>query len=171
MGCSKSGVFFPLHFYLHFITILLAGCKPLFLPPHTEFGSRMKSKKLRIFLYIVLAVVLCTAGLLFYSYQQGGVKNYVPPSTAAGSSKEQAAADLEALSKAVEAYYGMNLEYPDSLSKLQPDFVAKVPTEPGTGKNYLYETNKTSRYLISVSDPATYNLKIFAIENGKIIQQ
>jgi hypothetical protein len=130
----------------------------------------MKSKKLKITLYVIVIVILGLLGVIFYYYQQGGVQNYVPPEATHASSKTQVVNDLTTLAHAIDAYYAMNLQYPDSLIQLQPDFVQKLPIEPGSGKMYIYKTDGSSKYTIGVPDPHLYQLKEFAIENGKVIE-
>jgi hypothetical protein len=130
----------------------------------------MKSKKLKITLYVVAALILILLSVVLYYYQQGGVSNYVPPEAVKTNSKAQVVADLTTLAHAVDAYYAMNLQYPESLAQLQPDFVQKVPVEPGSGKMYTYKTDGSSKYTIGVSDPTMYQLKEFIVENGKLIE-
>ncbi|MGD0038142.1 MAG: hypothetical protein ABSC53_12725, partial [Bacteroidota bacterium] len=97
--------------------------------------------------------------------------HYVPPKEKIIPSEAQVLVDLTTLSKAVEAYYSMNLKYPERLEDLQPDFVSKLPVEPITGKKYGYETNGTSQYRITVPNPGDFNFRVLANENGKIIKQ
>lgn len=118
-----------------------------------------------------MGIALVIAAIILYFYSQGSVENYKPPKTNAEPPKTQVMNDLMALSRAIDAYYSMNLQYPDSLSQLQPDFLSQIPSEPVTGKMYSYQTNKTSQYTITVSDPSIYELKELHVENGKIIQQ
>jgi hypothetical protein len=84
---------------------------------------------------------------------------------------EQAVMDLETLSKAVEAYYSANLNYPQRIEELQSDFVSKVPIEPTTGKAYVYETDGSSKYRVSVPDPKALSLTELFIENGKLTKR
>jgi hypothetical protein len=131
----------------------------------------MKSKKLKITLYVIVIIILGLLGIVFYYYQQGGVQNYVPPEVTHASSKAQVVNDLTTLAHAVDAYYAMNLQYPDSLIQLQPDFVQKLPSEPGSHRMYLYKTDGTSKYTITVSDPHVYQFKEIVVENGKIHEE
>jgi hypothetical protein len=75
------------------------------------------------------------------------------------------------LSSAVEAYYAKNLKYPESLEELKPEFVDKIPLEAGTEKSFIYQSDETDRYRITVSEPSRYGFKELFIENGKIIQK
>ncbi len=131
----------------------------------------MKSRKSKILLLCLAAIFLVIVAIIFYYYQQGSVEHYVPPQVQEGPSEAQVLSDMTALSKAIEAYYGLNLKYPDRLEDLQPDFVSKIPVEHLTGKSYGYETDGSSRYRITVPNPGDYKLKLFANENGKIIKQ
>jgi hypothetical protein len=131
----------------------------------------MKLTKSKIFLLFIAAVVLAIGAIIFYFYQQGSVEHYVPPKEKTVPSEAQVLADLTTLSKAVEAYYSMNLKYPERLEDLQPDFVSQLPVEPMTGKKYGYVTDGTSKYRITVPNPGDYNLKVLANENGKTIKQ
>ena len=79
--------------------------------------------------------------------------------------------DLTVLSQAVEAYYAKNLRYPEKLEQLRPEFIDKIPLEPGTEKSFIYESDELDRYRITVSDPPRYGFKELFIENGKIIQK
>ncbi len=131
----------------------------------------MKFKKLKFLLLFIVVIIVAIGGLLVYLYQQGGVKNYVPPVSKADSPRTQVLSDLSTLSQTIEAYYAINLKYPDKLDELQPDFITKLPLEPVTGKNYVYETDGISMYRIVVSNPKIFDFKELALENGKIIKQ
>jgi len=131
----------------------------------------MKHRKLKIFLIVAASVLVVIAGITFYFYQQGGKEHYVPPVAKHETPVEQAITDLETLSKAIEAYNSLNLKYPERLDELQPDFVTKVPVDPATGKAYTYLTEGASKYKISVPNPAAYNQKVLAIENGKLTKE
>ena len=126
--------------------------------------------KLKIILGIILFVVLIIAGYLFYLYQKGSTEHYRPPVIKAESSKAQILSDLMALSQAIEAYHAKNLEYPEKLEQLQPDFIDKVPSEPKTGKPFVYESDGKEGYRIGISDPASYGFKEVFIKNGKVHQ-
>ena len=126
--------------------------------------------KFKILLGIILLAIIILAGYFFYLYQKGGVENYRPPVTKANSSKNQVLSDLTALTQAIEAYQAKNLRYPEKLDQLQPEFIEKIPLEPGTGKSFTYESDGENRYRIIVSNPTFYGLKELIAENGKIIQ-
>ena len=126
--------------------------------------------KLKIILGIILFVVLIIAGYLFYLYQKGGVENYRPPVTKAESPKAQVLSDLTALSQAIDAYQAKNLRYPQRLEQLQPEFIDKIPLEPGTGKPFTYESDGKDQYQIGISDPASYGFKDLFVKNGKVHQ-
>lgn len=131
----------------------------------------MKSKKLRIVLFVLVVVIVVVVGALAYLYTQGSVEHYAPPTAEAQVPEQQVLSDLSTLSQAIEAYYGANLKYPQHLDELQPDFIAKLPVEPVTAKQYGYETDGISRYRISVSNPGVFNLKELYVENGKLVKQ
>ena len=127
--------------------------------------------KLKLALGILLLVVIAVAVYVFYLYQQGGTEHYRPPEEKAASPRAQALGDMKALSQAVEAYYAKNLQYPDRLEQLKPDFIGEIPLEPGTKKPFVYESDTQERYRIAVSDPSRYGLKELFIENGDIVQK
>ncbi len=134
----------------------------------------MRKKKLLIFSSVLLVIALVLIGYFAFLYWKGGESNYQPPKQTYASEREQAISDLQNLSKAVEAYFVMNMEYPKSLELLQPAFLDHVSTDPLSGKPYVYtlsDTNGTARYRISVPDPKLYNAKELSIENGKLIQE
>ena len=126
--------------------------------------------KMKIVLGAILFVVLIIAGYLFYLYQKGGVENYRPPATEAGSPKDRVINALTALSQAVDAYHAKNLRYPETLEQLQPEFIDKIPLEPKTGKPFIYESERKDQYQIRVSDPASYGFKEIFVKNGKVYQ-
>ena len=126
--------------------------------------------KLKIILGIALLIILVIAGYLFYLYQKGGVENYRPPVTKAESPKAQVLNDLTALSQAIEAYHAKNLQYPEKLEQLQPEFIDKIPLEPKSGKPFIYESDGKDQYQIGISNPASYGLKELFVKNGKIHQ-
>lgn len=127
--------------------------------------------KMKFVLGMILLVVIAAAGYAFYLYQQGGTEHYRPPEKKAESPREQVLGDMRALSQAVEAYYTKNLQYPDQLEQLKPDFIGEIPAEPGTKKAFIYESDTQERYRIAVSDPSRYGLKELFIENGEIAQK
>jgi hypothetical protein len=126
--------------------------------------------KLKFLLGIVLFVMIVVAGYILYLYQKGGAEHYKPPVTKTDSPKTQVLSDLTVLSQAVETYYAKNLRYPEKLEQLKPEFIDKIPLEPGTEKSFIYESDGLDRYRITISDPTRYGFKELFIENGKIIQ-
>ncbi len=131
----------------------------------------MKFTKGRIFLTVIAIIILVLAGVMFYFYSQGSAEHYVPPVADEVAPDSSAIDDLTALSKAVEAYNGMNLKYPDRLDELVPDFIAKLPVVPGSGNAYSYKTDGTSNYSVEVADPSPFKLKKLMIENGKLVKE
>jgi len=125
----------------------------------------------KIVLGILFLVVIIIAGYVFYLYQKGGTENYRPPVQKAESPGVQILNDIKALSLAVDAYYTKNLKYPEKLEELKPEFVEKIPVEPGTGKSFRYETDGLDRYRITLTDPSRYGMKELFIENGEITQK
>jgi len=128
----------------------------------------IKSKKVRILLLVIVALIVLALGLLGYLYNQGSVEHYQPPKAETQPPEKQVMNDLSTLAQAVEAYYGANLNYPQRLEELQPDFISNLPAEPATGKAYVYETDGSSKYRVSVPDPKALNLTELYIENGKL---
>lgn len=131
----------------------------------------MKLTKFRVFLIILAVFIIGVASVALYFYQQGSKEHFVPPSAKSESPIEQALADLETISKSLDAYNSMNLKYPERLEELQPDFITKIPTDPATGKAYIYQSDGAAKYSVSVPDPSLYNHKIMASENGKITKE
>ncbi len=122
---------------------------------------------------IVIAIAAAIAVYVGVMYFRGDVGNYAPPPQPAVSSPEQARADLQNLSQAVDAYFTKNMEDPKSLDVLQPEFLERVPSDPSSGKPYRYtlsEKDGVSRYRISVPDPTLYRAKEFYIEDGQLVQ-
>jgi hypothetical protein len=134
----------------------------------------MRKNKLLLLFYILIAITVAVIGYVSVLYWKGGVSNYAPPKQPAVSPQEKAKADLQNLSRAVEAYFIKNLEYPQKLELLMPEFIDRVRNDPLSGKPYQYsldETKGASRYRISVPDPKLYNAKEFYIEDGMLLQK
>jgi len=127
--------------------------------------------KLRPLLAVILLAMIVIAGYVLYLYQKGGIEYYKPPVTKADSREMQVLSVMTALSQAVEAYYAKNLRYPEKLEQLKPEFIDKIPLEPGTEKFFIYESDELDRYRITVSDPLRHGFKELFIENGEIIQK
>jgi hypothetical protein len=127
--------------------------------------------KLKFLLGIILLVMIVIAVYVFYLYQKGGPEHYNPPMEKVDSPQMQVLNDMTVLSQAVEAYYVKNLRYPDKLEQLKPEFIDKIPLEPGAEKSFIYESDELDRYRITVSDPPRYGFKELFIENGEIIQK
>jgi hypothetical protein len=127
--------------------------------------------KLKFLLVIILFVMIVIAVYVFYLYQKGGPEHYTPPVKKADSPQVQVLNDMTVLSQAVEAYYVKNLRYPDKLEQLKPEFIDKIPLEPGAEKSFIYESDELDRYRITVSDPTRYGFKELFIENGEITQK
>lgn len=134
----------------------------------------MRINKLLLLLYIfsvITVAVICYASFLYW---QGSARNYEPPKLPSVSPQERAQSDLQNLSRATEAYFIKNMEYPGKLELLTPEFIDRVGYDPLSGKAYQYslnETGGTSRYRISVPDPKLYNAKDFYIEDGMLFQK
>lgn len=131
----------------------------------------MKITRSKIFALVVAVVIIILASVAIYLYQQGSTEHYKPPKESEVSPDQQAAADLMTISKAVEAYNSLNLKYPEKLEELVPDFLARVPAEPGSGRAYVYKTDGTSNYTVEIADPAVFKLKKMLVENGKFIKE
>lgn len=136
-----------------------------------EENKPKKKKFFKILLIIIAIILLLFISFFIYSYLQGGKGNYTPPKQESQTSLEQVTTDLTALSNAIESYYAMNLSYPDSLSQLTPDFIAKLPKEPLTNENYIYKVLGDSGYEVQVKNPKQYELTEFKVQNGKIIKK
>src|SRR5690349_10489300 len=132
----------------------------------------MRKNKFLPLLYLLIVITLAVIGYVSVLYWKGGVTNYEPPKQPSISPQERAKSDLQNLSRAVEAYFTKNLEYPQKLELLIPEFIDRIGNDPLSGKTYQYrldETKGTSRYRIGVPDPKLYNAKEFYIEDGMLI--
>ena len=133
----------------------------------------MRRHRLLLLALILIAIAAAIAIYVAVLYFRGEVSNYAPPQLPAASSPEQARADLQNLSQAVDAYFTKNMEYPKSLDVLQPEFLERVASDPSSGNPYRYtlsEADGVSRYRISVPDPTLYHAKEFYIEDGRLVQ-
>ncbi len=134
----------------------------------------MRKKKLIVFFSILIAIAAIILGYVAFLYWKGGVSNYEPPKQTYGTSREQVLSDLQNLSKAVEAYFVVNMEYPRKLELLQPAFLERINNDPASGTPYVYtlsETNGADHYRISVPNPKLYNAEDLYIEDGKLFQK
>ena len=134
----------------------------------------MRINKLLLLFYILIVITVAVIGYVSVLHWKGGVSNYKPPQQPSVSPQEMAKSDLQNLSRAVEAYFIKNMEYPQKLELLMPEFIDRVGYDPLSGKTYQYsldETAGTSRYRISVPDPKLYNAKEFYIEDGMLFQK
>ncbi len=134
----------------------------------------MRKNKFRLLTYILIVITVALIGYVAVLYWRGGVSNYEPPKQIYATSRERVLSDLQNLSKAVEAYFVINMEYPRKLELLQPAFLDHVGNDPVSGKAYLYtlyDSGSASCYRISVPNPELYNAKELYIENGKLVQR
>ena len=134
----------------------------------------MRKNKLRLLIYILSAITVAVICYVSFLYWQGDPSNYEPPKQPSVSPQEKARSDLQNLSRAAEAYFIKNMEYPRKLELLIPEFIDRVGYDPLSGKTYQYSLNETdgsSRYRISVPDPTLYNAKDIYIENGLLFQK
>ena len=134
----------------------------------------MRKNKLLLLFFILIVITVAAIGYISVLHWKGGVSNYEPPKQPSVSPQERAQADLQNLSRAVEAYFIKNMEYPQKLELLMPEFIDHVGYDPLSGKTYQYslnETEGTSRYRISVPDPKLYNAKEFYIQDGTLFQK
>jgi hypothetical protein len=134
----------------------------------------MQKNKLLLLFCILIVITAAVIGFVSVLYWKGGVSNYEPPKQPSVSPQERAKSDLQNLSRAVEAYFIKNMEYPRKLELLMPEFIERVAYDPLSGKLYQYsldEIEGTSRYRISVPDPKLYNAKELYIEDGTLFQK
>jgi len=134
----------------------------------------MRKNKLLLLFYILAGIAVAVIGYVSFLYWQGSASNYEPPQQPSVSPQERAQSDLEHLSRAVEAYFIKNMEYPPQLEILIPEFIDRVGNDPLSGKTYqyrLYESDGNSRYRISVPDPTLYLAKELYIEDGMLFQK
>src|SRR5690242_6583139 len=134
----------------------------------------MLKRKYLLLSIILIVITAASIAYLSFLYWKGGESNYEPPKQPALSPQERVQSDLQNLSKAVEAYFIKNMEYPQKLESLQPEFIERVASDPLSGKPFLYtlsETGGANRFRISVPDPKLYNAKEFYIEDGKLVQK
>ena len=134
----------------------------------------MQKKKLIMSLSILIVILAVILGYVAVLYWKGGVSNYEPPKQTYASSREQVLSDLQNLSKAVEAYFVVNMEYPRKLEQLQPAFLDRINNDPESGTPYVYTLSGTKgagHYRISVPNPKLYNAEELSIEDGKLVQK
>ncbi len=134
----------------------------------------MRKKKLIVIVSILILIAVVILGYVAVLYWKGGVNNYEPPKQTYATSREQVLSDLQSLSKAVEAYFVVNMEYPKKLEQLQPAFLDRINNDPASGTPYVYtlsEANGAGHYSISVPNPKLYNAEELSIEDGKLIQK
>jgi len=134
----------------------------------------MRKNKLIVFFSILIVIAAVILGYVAFLYWKGGVNNYEPPKQTYASFREQALMDLKDLSKAVEAYFVVNMEYPRKLEQLQPAFLDRINNDPASGTPYMYTLSGTSgagHYRISVPNPKLYSAEDLSIEDGKLVQK
>jgi hypothetical protein len=134
----------------------------------------MRNKKLLLLFCILSVITVAVIGYVSVLYWKGGASNYEPPKQPAVSPQEKAKSDLQNLARAVEAYFIKNMEYPQKLELLMPEFIDRVGSDPLSGKTYQYsldETKGTIRFRISVPDPKLYNAKELYVEDGMLFQK
>jgi hypothetical protein len=134
----------------------------------------MRKNKLIVFFSILIVIVTVILGYVAVLYWKGGVNNYKPPQQTYATSREQVLSDLQNLSKAVEAYFVVNREYPRKLEQLQPAFLDRINNDPASGAPYVYTlsgTNDAVHYRISAPNPKLYNAEDLSIEDGKLVQK
>ena len=134
----------------------------------------MRKNKLLLLFCILTVITVVVIGYVSILHWKGGVINHKPPKQPSASPQERAESDLQNLSRAVEAYFIKNMEYPQKLELLVPEFLDRVGYDPLSGKPYQYsldETEGTSRYRINVPDPKLYNAKDFYIEDGILFRK
>src|SRR5690242_16906552 len=98
----------------------------------------MQKKKLIIIFAILIVIAAVILGYVAVLYWKGGVSNYKPPKQKYATSREQVQMDLRNLSKAVEAYFVVNMKYPRKLEELQPAFLDRINSDPASGTPYVY---------------------------------
>lgn len=121
-----------------------------------------------------MLVTMAVTGYVALLYWHGGESNYSPPKQPAASPQEKARSDLQSLARAIEAYFIKNMEYPQRLEQLMPEFIDRVGTDPLSGKTYLYTLDATKgggRYRISVPDARLYKAQEFYLEDGTLVQK
>ena len=134
----------------------------------------MRKKKLIVLFSILIVIAAVILGYVAVLYWKGGINNYEPPKQMYATSREQVQADLQNISKAVEAFFVVNMEYPRKLEQLQPAFLDRIGNDPASGTPYLYtlsETNGVGRYRISVPNPKLYNAEDLYLEDGRLFQK
>ena len=134
----------------------------------------MRRNRLLPLVCLLIAIAVAVIAYVSVLYWQGGESNYAPPKAPSVSPRERAKSDLQNLSRAVEAYFVKNMEYPRALELLVPEFIDRVGNDPLSGKAYLYsltETEGSGRYRIGVPEPNLYHAKEFYVEDGMLIQK
>ncbi len=66
-----------------------------------------------------------------------------------GKLKAAARLEIAQLDRAVKAFHNKNNIYPTRLDQLVPNFLGEIPTDPWTGKPYLYEARGATYSIIS----------------------
>lgn len=106
------------------------------------YTHRIKGQKERGFTLIELLVVIAIIGLL---------SSVVLASLNGARKKGRDArrlSDVKQLQTALELYYDNQSApgYPSALSSLATDYIASVPTDPGTGSAYTYAVSADTLY-------------------------
>ena len=102
---------------------------------------------------------------------QGSEENYIPPEVEEFAPDSQAINNIVLISKALESYYAINLNYPQELKDLVPDYLNKLPKDPVSNKDFIYETDLNNSYVLINPNPNEYNLSEIKVENGKLIKK
>jgi hypothetical protein len=85
----------------------------------------------------VLTMIFCVAVLFFLA--AGLYFVFDPLGTRSGARDAERQADTAKLQTALGYYYQQYQKYPDSLSKLTPEFLSNLPHDPQTGAGYSYK--------------------------------
>lgn len=110
-----------------------------------ESKSHLTTPKMTFLLMLSCIAFLMIVALGFYFI-------YDPLGTQSAARDRQRQTDISILRTAINAYYNKNQQYPDSLQKLVPEFLPKVPQDPKTGSGYQYKTlDDATNYQLCVS--------------------
>jgi hypothetical protein len=136
--------------------------------------KRKEKRAFRIFLIVCIVIFACESGVLlvdYYMQKKEEISFVSSHEMELRYNRDVSLNDLHVIGTAIELYQSQNSgELPKDLGMLTPGYVKSIPTDPITGREYIYGI-ENGDYRVENPRPELYGLRYLVNKGGRIYHE